>query len=283
MSEEGRRVSLEPFRPVIIFCVIVFAGTYLIEAWLWNYGDQEIWADPTFLTGLRFVPLISALITLKLFEHGSLESCGIAKGHLKYYLYGLIYPFVVIALGLFFIRLLGTTPIDLTMTRFKEVFLVGPVYLVVGSMVLQLAIFFIPAFGEEFGWRGFLLPRAITGFNPFGGLFFTGLLWGLWHLPLISRGHYYPHYPGLIGILAFILWAILVGFFLGWLRIRSKSVFPAVLANGAINAYMGFGALFAPAFDEMITVPYGLPGILALLFMASVAFVDILQPKEREI
>jgi len=39
-------------------------------------------------------------------------------------------------------------------------------------------------FGEEFGWRGYLLPRLA----PLGGIsaaIITGVIWGLWHTPVI--------------------------------------------------------------------------------------------------
>jgi membrane protease YdiL (CAAX protease family) len=83
-------------------------------------------------------------------------------------------------------------------------------------------------------------------------------------------------------VAAFVVWAILVGFFLGWLRLKSRSVFPAALRHGAINAYIGFGLLFAPATDETMTILLCVPGILELLAMAGLAYVDLSRARGYE-
>jgi len=48
------------------------------------------------------------------------------------------------------------------------------------------------AFGEEFGWRGFLLPRLQSRHSAFVASCITGLAWGMWHLPMdfVGTGHY---------------------------------------------------------------------------------------------
>ena len=150
-----------------------------------------------------------------------------------------------------------------------------PIYLITINLILAPFINFIPAFGEEYGWRGFLLHKLMGRLSLFRGVLLTGTIWGLWHAPLILMGYNYPHYPDFIGVAAFTVWAILAGFFLGWLRLKSRSVFPAALGHGAINAYLGLGFFFAPAADEMMTIPLGMPGILALFIVAILAYIDL--------
>jgi len=272
---------------VIVFCLVAFCVTYLLEAWLWLSGGLAVWFAFAVLIAVMFVPMLSAAMTVKLVEHGSLRSHGIAKGRVEHYLCGLAYPFGVIALGLVFVAVLRTAPIDLTMTKFKEIFpnvpaaTEIPLYFTVINLILAPFINFIPALGEEYGWRGFLLPKLVGRFNLLGGLVLTGTAWGIWHAPLILMGYNYPHHPDLVGVAAFTVWCILVGFFLGWLRLKSKSVLPAALGHGAINAYVGFGLLIAPAADEMMTIPLGLPAMLALLVFAAVAYVDLSESLAR--
>ena len=78
-----------------------------------------------------------------------------------------------------------------------------------------------------------------------------------------------------MGVVAFVVWTTLVGFLLGWLRVKSNSVFPAALGHGAINAYIAFGTFIAPAPDEMMTIPFGVPAILALLIIALLVYYDL--------
>ncbi|CAN5892381.1 hypothetical protein BH23ACT11_BH23ACT11_30020 [soil metagenome] len=62
------------------------------------------------------------------------------------------------------------------------------------AILILSAVLFAPAinslftFGEEFGWRAYLLPRLM----PMGGrraLILTGVIWGVWHWPIIAMGH----------------------------------------------------------------------------------------------
>jgi uncharacterized protein len=44
----------------------------------------------------------------------------------------------------------------------------------------------LPAFGEEFGWRGYMLPRLAEKFGQKPGLLIHALIWWFWHLPVIA-------------------------------------------------------------------------------------------------
>jgi membrane protease YdiL (CAAX protease family) len=51
-----------------------------------------------------------------------------------------------------------------------------------GSVLL--AVLLINGFGEEVGWRGFLLHRLVREYSPFISTLVIGFCWLLWHLPL---------------------------------------------------------------------------------------------------
>lgn len=102
--------------------------------------------------------------------------------------------------------------------------------------------------GEEIGWRGFLQKKLLEKNSTFKSLIFLGLIWGFWHFPLIINGFNYPEYPILGAFLIFPINAVFISFFLGWLTINSKSLWPAVFAHGAINSIMIY--LFEMDFGE---------------------------------
>ncbi|MET8540200.1 CPBP family intramembrane glutamic endopeptidase [Kitasatospora sp. NPDC004799] len=99
------------------------------------------------------------------------------------------------------------------------------------GMVLSLPLFF----GEEIGWQGFLFPRLL---RPGGGTaalvrayLLTGTAFALWHLPTLLMGGQYPGRPWYLAVPALTVSCVLVLPVFTWLRLRSGSVVPAVLAH----------------------------------------------------
>jgi membrane protease YdiL (CAAX protease family) len=116
----------------------------------------------------------------------------------------------------------------------------------VSALVMAPVINSIFTLGEEFGWRAYMLPML----RPLGDIkayLISGVIWGLWHAPIIAMGHNYgleyTGYPWL-GILAMTWFCILCGTFLGWVSGRAASVWPAVIGHAALNGIAGLGALF---------------------------------------
>jgi len=92
----------------------------------------------------------------------------------------------------------------------------------------------VSAAGEEFGWRGYMLTRLIRARVP-RPLVTSALIWGLWHTPLILSGQYATGPNHLLSAGMFVLSIVGAGVLIGWLRLYSGSVWPAVLAHGSWN------------------------------------------------
>ena len=108
----------------------------------------------------------------------------------------------------------------------------------------------IPSLGEEVGWRGILLPLLCERMSERRAAIVSGIIWGLWHAPIIAMGHNYGmSYPGfpVTGILTMVVACTSIGCLLSWLRLRSGSVWPCSVAHGAINAITNAGVLFSTA------------------------------------
>ena len=52
-------------------------------------------------------------------------------------------------------------------------------------MILAPAINMFPALGEEAGWRGYMMPRLKERFGLLNGRLLGGVVWGVWHWPLM--------------------------------------------------------------------------------------------------
>ena len=132
----------------------------------------------------------------------------------------------------------------------------------------------VPAFGEELGWRGMLFPLLCKRMSQRAAVLVSGVIWGLWHAPIIAMGHNYGMgYPGfpIAGILMMVLACIAMGSIMGYLRLRTGSVWPCALAHGAVNATASIGVLFCTAGFTLLGP--NMLGLLAGLPMIAVGIV----------
>lgn len=104
-----------------------------------------------------------------------------------------------------------------------------PVALTTGTVMSCLT-----AFGEEVGWRGYLVPRLVEAEVP-APFLTSSLIWGTWHVPLILWGGYaVGPYPAL-SALVFVASITPVGLLMARWRMASGSVWPCVIAHGSWN------------------------------------------------
>jgi len=56
---------------------------------------------------------------------------------------------------------------------------------ILGNFLLRFIATLIPAFGEEFGWRGYMLPHLVKQYRIRTALLLHALIWWAWHLPVL--------------------------------------------------------------------------------------------------
>jgi membrane protease YdiL (CAAX protease family) len=134
-------------------------------------------------------------------------------------------------------------------------------------------------FGEEFGWRAYLQPKLM----PLGGrkvILLMGLIWGIWHWPIIAMGQNYGlAYPGApwLGMLMMVWVTIGLGTFLGWLTIRAGSVWPAVIGHAAINGISTLAAVCVQGNPNPLLGPFP-SGLIASGAWVVLTLVILLKP-----
>lgn len=96
------------------------------------------------------------------------------------------------------------------------------------------------AFGEELGWRGFLWHRLRP--YGFGGKILLGIIWGLWHVPIILLGFNFPGHPYL-GIFFMVLLTVSLTFPLTDLADRTRSVYTPSILHGMFNGSTTFSLI----------------------------------------
>lgn len=120
--------------------------------------------------------------------------------------------------------------------------------------------------GEELGWRGYLWQR-LQDIRAWQRILFTGVMWGLWHAPLIAMGHNYPGHP-VAGIAMMVLLCTAMALPFDWTRTRSGSVWSSALLHGIINGSAGSTVLFASGGHVLVGSIAGAVGIATLLVLS---------------
>lgn len=145
------------------------------------------------------------------------------------------------------------------------------------AMLLSPLLNMVSTFGEEFGWRGYLQPKLL----PLGerkAVLLVGLIWGIWHWPVILMGHNYGlTYFGspYLGPLGMVWFTLTLSVIFGWLTIKAGSVWPAVIAHGAVNGLAAIGMLIVRGQPDPLLgpTPVGLIGGLGLTLCAAALFL----------
>ena len=102
------------------------------------------------------------------------------------------------------------------------------------SSLASTPAYFFMGFGEEFGWRAYLTPKLKKLMPNILAIIITGLIWGLWHTPLIVRGYNFgKDYKGFpyLGVIAMCLSCMALSFIFTYLTDKCNSVYPAAICH----------------------------------------------------
>jgi membrane protease YdiL (CAAX protease family) len=103
------------------------------------------------------------------------------------------------------------------------------------SLLVQSLLGSVVTIGEELGWRGYAQEKMLRKFGTNGGLILLGAIWGYWHLPIGLMGWNFPNHPILGALILTPISTILLGIYMGWLYLRSRSIWMPTLAHAAWN------------------------------------------------
>ena len=234
---------------LILYLVLSFGLTY---AWFALTNPKgKTWDDmstemQSFVALGMLFPTISHVLTRWITKEGFAMSgkgsmmLGISFKNRKwiYYLAAILLPCIYIGLGDLISLALCPKMYDpqyyLTIGLDKKTLLLFPLTAIISSVAASFA-----AFGEEGGWRGYMMPKLLELMGRKKAMVIGGIIWGLWHAPITCIGHNFgTDYPGFpyMGILYMCLFCILIGILLTYVTEKSGSVWPAAFMHAVNNA-----------------------------------------------
>jgi membrane protease YdiL (CAAX protease family) len=222
---------------------------------------------PVATLGTMLTPMIAAFI-MRIFvsKEGVKGSLGLLRSP-KYYLAALLVPAIFVTAVVFLTTQAVVIPGGAPLGEFRWSEATWSVYLMLLLIALPVTLF---TFGEEYGWRGYLLPRLL----PLGEIrasVLIGVIWGVWHLPLILAGLNYPGVNVWLAIIIFTFVTVALSFTYTWFYVASSgSVLVAAVFHASTNQFSD--TFWVPPLLSVAT-PFAPSVVSAVLIMALVVVV----------
>ncbi|MEU4016493.1 type II CAAX endopeptidase family protein [Microbacterium sp. NPDC028030] len=298
MNDSTLQTRRVPWPAVIVFVIVACALAWLVALPLW-FGDGLAEPAAVFLLPvIMFTPAVAVLVVTFLMgvpargeraRFLGLWPLRPAKRVIWLMVAGWLVPPVIVVVSVLVAAGLGFVQLDFAFSAFAaeidRALPAGAPQPPIGLLVfaqfamIPLGALFnsVFAFGEEIGWRGWLVP-ALRPLGTWPALILSGVIWGFWHSPIILLGYNFGR-ADISGVLFMIGGCVAWGILLGWLRLRSASVWPAVLAHGALNAAASLVVVVAAVQPDMALA--GPLGVAAWIVIAVVVLVLVLTGQFR--
>jgi membrane protease YdiL (CAAX protease family) len=219
-----------PRKGILAFLLITFGGTWSVWgiAWLLGLFTTDVSGQVLVAVG-AFAPAIATVVVRKWVTREGFADAGLHLHLIKrlpYYAFAWLWPLIGVGIVVMAASALGIAPVRTGVT---------PLLLVsaLAGTLIATPLFF----AEEFGWRGYLQLRVARG-HPLVAALITGLIWGIYHYPVLLVGFEGFEQP-LLGLVVFPVTTILLSVIFGWLRARTGSVWVTCLAHSATNGVGG--------------------------------------------
>jgi len=278
-------------RPLLIFGLVAFVGSWLVCIPLWRAGGIAAPLLGPIAAAMMFTPTLATLVVWFLVERpegrtlrGLFAATGTTWGPARRRTFLVILVlwvgiplFVVLttliagALGWYRLDLTGFSMLAQAHEQQTGNQPVPRTMLLVslGAVALTPVLNAVPSFGEEWGWRGWLLPR-LRRYGVWRAILISGVVWGLWHAPLTLLGYNYA-LLGPWAALMFVPFCIVFGAILGWTRWFTGSVWPSVVGHGVLNGSTGLVLLFGAAGQQVNFALVGPIGVIGIVLLAVIA------------
>lgn len=214
---------MNKFTPITLFLTITLTLSALFYYLIINSGSLTI---PS-VFGLMWCPGVATIITLKLLKINFSE-LGWKWGKTKYQIWSFIIPFLLVLIT--YIIVWGFDMVKFTNHKFITVLM---------TVIINFGIGLVFSLGEEIGWRGFLTPKLYEKFGFTKTAIVSGLIWGVWHLPLVLFADYNDgsNAPTWYLVCNFMVNIISVSFVFTWFRIKSENLWTAVILHTSWNLF----------------------------------------------
>ncbi|MBM3237165.1 CPBP family intramembrane metalloprotease [Candidatus Poribacteria bacterium] len=268
----------------ILFIGLTFSLSWLIAILFFLLGGK--WNRPiAMVVGVvyMFVPMTVAIIVQKfIYKEPVKEPLGISWKLNRWFLVAWLLPpivaFATLGVSLFFPGIEYSSEMAGMFERFRQLLTpeqfkkmeeqaailpLHPFWIaLLQGLVAGVTINAVAGFGEELGWRG-LLQKELGFLGFWKASVVIGVVWGIWHAPIILQGHNYPQHP-IAGVFMMTVFCVLLAPIFSYVRVKAKSVIAAAVIHGSLNGTIGLAIIVVKGGNDLIIGGTGLAGFIIL-------------------
>lgn len=264
----------------IIVCLFSWA-MFAVVHWGFGLGEDTPVGLMVFSSIYMFFPMITALV-LQAIDKEKFNHTGLVNFKIKWsWLVAWLLPVAMVLLCILVNGLLPGVSLQYSaeqlinqyhvpedqqeMVREQLMSFPGWVMLLVmiaSGLMTGASVNALAAFGEEYGWRNYLV-HALREKKIWSASLFIGVVWGLWHFPLILQGHNYPNEP-YWGVLLMVVFCVLLGVVELYFVLKTKSMIVAAIMHGTVNAVAGMTIYFTLGGNDFLNGMTGLAGFIVM-------------------
>lgn len=254
---------------ILVFLILTFSFSSVFYRLIIHNGSLGAHGG-LFVLCLMWSPGVAGLLTRLIFQ-GNLRGHGFGWGKTKYQAASYLIPLAYAAIVYVPLWIAGFAnfhaPVIARLTqRFGLHSSVAAYFLLLATIGMAQSC--TSALGEELGWRGFLVPQ-LAKIMPFGGVgLASGIIWSLWHYPLILLANYHGAGPAWYSLICFTAMVIGIAFLFAWMRLKSASVWTGMLLHASHN-------IFIQGFFDPLTRPAPVTNYVIGEFGAGLAIVAV--------
>ncbi|MGB9620957.1 MAG: CPBP family intramembrane glutamic endopeptidase [Brevinematia bacterium] len=283
-------------KKVVIFLVVSFLFSWIIALVIWKFSLYEgrNLLLTTLLVVYMFGPAIGAIIAQRS-SNQKVKDLGIEFKVNKWWILGVLSILTITILTPLISYLLGgglITSWEELQNKVVEIYkselaqkqmekigkvvnnniLIFYLITILSGVAAGLTINGLAAFGEELGWRGLLFEE----FKKYGFIkssFLIGIIWGLWHAPIIAMGHNFPQHPT-EGIFLMTAFCVALAFIMNYFRLKSNSVILSSIMHGTLNGTAGIYVYANKVSNDILYNLAGIAGIMVIILLIFIISFD---------
>ena len=255
----------KPLLPLIVFLAVAFAASLTLDLALSTYNipassPSSALAYSVWGVARMYSVLLAVVITLSISGRSILAEIkryiGFSTNAIKHFLLAPLLAYL--SLGIYTVITILAGVLD--PSRLLELYTLEEVPIPAETLVAitlisgypaAISVNALAAFGEEVGWRGYMLSFLRSRLGLWKAIPIVGVVWGLWHASaILLLGYNFPC-KCLEGVAAYTAFTTSLGALLALLTIATGSILPAASLHGSVNAIWGIAVLSTSAPDTL--------------------------------